>query len=556
VSLIGILAGVGLGSLLFGLWLLWRHTRFGPLSILLLASLSFSLSAADRTSVVRHPNGTSGAITSISVTVLFYEYDASGGVLQRLRCQWTESPTTGALVGNRMLSVAAYPLGNWGTAQNVTSNWSSNYVPKFNASAAVEDPNNFSGWNSTPAPLLGASWFTPPNDTLDYIWSSGYRGPEEPPAGDWNPQPAAGQYWPIVAPYGLSGNGVLRDPTWPAASVGTIPVHCRGVRAFIRVSNDSFNRRFVSLVWDEVVNDEAANRFICTFILNRDGSPWVMGSSGALMQRDYEGGYSTQPGFYPIAFCVRPVYYSAGNYGVSQNPAVVGSISGTWAGRAGSYYESNRYQAVISRFLSAYHRDNGGSDDVVAQAFQNDSALVYIPAAPTGAKTFAYETGAMNQYSTIGSYYGGPPYTAAGTEAGVPLFDRCGDPGSGTGTGGGTGTPGTGTGWGGPTDKGIPAGAGTKTPALSDLPAFGETFGLAIGSWASFSPTAQEPITVNFNIPWVDGTTQTFTFTSVPSDDTPMGAALNDLRMLVRSALAVFIVWTFLSRIYRDLVMY
>jgi len=143
-----------------------------------------------------------------------------------------------------------------------------------------------------------------------------------------------------------------------------------------------------------------------------------------------------------------------------------------------------------------------------------------------------------------------------------------GDPGGGTGggggdPGGGTGDPGGGGGegsgdepWTGPKNQGLPGGAGNKNPNIAPLPGFGQTFGLAIGSWASFSPTTQQAVTLHFEFPWVDGNPRTFSFTSIPSGDTPMGSALNDLRMLVRTALAVFMVWTFLSRIYRDLVMY
>jgi len=546
VSLIGILAGVGLGSLLFGLWLLWRHTRFGPLSILLCACLSSSLLAVERSTVTRHPVLSGSTVTNVQVTVIYFTYD-NGIRMQRNKVTWNETPSTGALNGSRFLASATYPNGSYGSNITLsTTYWDATVKPKVLESFAFEDPNNQSHYIESP-PLPGFPWtFAPPNNALDWVYTTAPLGtPENPNPPDTGvfPGPST-SYWNTVAPVnfsydtGGSGSPTLGNPPWPTV-VGTTPSGCRSTKSFARSENSADGGRLINLIWDETLNQNTVVRYRACFRLPPGAGPWVCNYiSGQISDwYPYGSGY--------VQICARSV--SLLDNTLTQNVRAVETSGSSEQGLGSitvidivpqpkSYSTATNYvhyTKYIERFNLAYARDHGTSEDAATFAFQSTAPLAYWPQEPPGMLPFSFT---FLQY-------------------GVPTFsNNCS--GSGTGTGGGTGTPGSGTGWGGPTDKGLPVGAGTKTPTLTNLPAFGETFGLAIGSWASFSPTAQEPVTVTFNIPWVDGTTQSFAFTSVPSNSTAMGAALNDLRILVRTALALFIVWMFLSRIYRDLVMY
>jgi len=543
------LIGCALGFLVFvfGLILMVRnYEKNNRLHILVFALLcAGSAQAVERSSVTRHPVFTGTTVTSVQVTVIYFTYE-NGLRIQRNRVTWNETPSTGALNGNRSFSSATYPNGSF--SGNITLSaayWDSTTKPKILASFAFEDPNNASHYVDT-QPLNGAPWnMAPPANALDLVYTTApLATPENPNPPDNGVFPGpSGSYWSTVAPSnfnydtGNSGNPNTGNPPWPTV-VGSTPQGCRTVKAFARSENSADGGRLINLVWDETLNANTVVRYRACFRLPPGGGPWVCNNiSGQISDwYPYGSGY--------VQICARSV--SLLDNTITQN---VRAVETSGSGEQGlglvtvydilpqpkSYSTSINYvhyTKYIERFNAAYARDHGTNEDAAALAFASSAPLAYWPSEPLGMLPFAFT---FLQY-------------------GVPTFsNNCG--GSGTGSGGSTGG-GTGTGWGGPADKGLPSGAGTKEPTVSNLPAFGQTYGLAVGSWNAFLPTAQDAVTVQFDIPWVDGSTQSFAFTSVPSNDTAMGTALNSLRMLVRTALTVFVVWQFLSRIYRDLVTY
>jgi hypothetical protein len=542
---LGLLCGLGLGCLLFGLWLLWKNVPnvLPCLAILLLGS---SANAIERTSVTRHPVLSGSNVTNVQVSVVYFTYQ-NGLRMQRNRVTWNETPSTGALNGSRMLSTATYPNGSYGGSLSLTATvWDSTIRPKIMESIVFEDPNNLSFYVET-NPLNGFPWnFAPPLNAVDFVYTTAPVGtPENPPPPDSAVFPGpAGSYWTTIAPnnfsYDLGGGGAPNtiNPPWPTV-IGTTPSSCRAVKAFARSESTADGGRLINLVWDETLNANTVVRYRACFRLPPGGGPWVCNNiSGQISDwYQYGSGY--------VQICARSV--SLLDNTITQNVRAVETSGGGEQGlgqmtvydilpQPKSYSSSVNYvhyTKYIDRFNAAYARDHGVSEDAAAFAFASTAPLAYWPAEPPGMLPFAFT---FLQY-------------------GVPTFSNgCG--GSGSGTGGGSTGGGTGSGWSGPTDKGLPANAGNKNPTLSDMPNFGESLGLAIGSWESFSPTTQDAVTIHFDIPWVDGNTQRYSFSSIPPSDTASGAALNSLRMLVRTALAVFLVWQFLSRIYRDLVMY
>lgn len=543
-----VLLGFGMGFVLFvlGVGLMCRNAGRGGMLLLALTFFSGSLMAVERSSVTRHPVLSGSTVTNVQVTVVYFTYQ-SGIRTQRNRVTWNETPSTGALNGSRLLSTATYPNGSY--SGNITLSvayWDATIKPKVLESFIFEDPTNESHYVDT-QPLNGVPWnFAAPANALDLIYTTAPLGtPENPnPPDNGNFPGPTNSYWNTIAPANFNydtsglGNPNVGTPPWPTVT-GTTPVSCRSAKAFSRSENSADGGRLINLVWDETLNLNTVVRYRACFRLPPGGGPWVCNNiSGQISDwYPYGSGY--------VQICARSV--SLLDNTITQN---VRAVESSGSGEQGlgqivvcdilpqpKSYSSGvnyvHYTKYIDRFNAAYSRDHNTSEDAAAFAFASTSPLAYWPSEPAGMLPFSFT---FLQY-------------------GVPTFsNNCS--GSGTGTGGGTPGGGTGTGWGGPTDKGIPADAGTKTPTSPDMPGFGEAYGLAIGSWQSFAPTTQEPVTITFDIPWVDGGTQSFVFTSVPSNDSPMGAALNTLRMLVRTALSVFVVWTFLSRIYRDLITY
>ena len=480
-----------------------------------------AFAASERSSVLRHPNGTSGSISNVSVTVLFYQYSSDGKRVSSLKMTWTEVTSTGALSGNRTGFTSSYPVTNWSAGTNITSSFSA-WTSLFNASCAVEDPSNYgglgvSGWS----PLTGFAWsFAPPNDVSNWIWYTGHAlDPEHPDAyPDAYTPSTPTNYWPVVpstdALNSFTGTFSGSVP-WAGSDASVVPVHCRAVRAFIRVAATATSLRQVNLVWDEYVNDETVQRYMLAFSVPKDGSAWIQQVSQPLL---------------------------SGNGGVGMTGQTIGTAANSRIGNIASvaltdYMKPNSagggtfydYRAAITRFLNAYTRDHGSpSGDPVYSALRDTSTLVYYPEQPSGALSYDY-----------------------GGSSGVPLFDRC-DGGTVTGSAPGSGSSAVLS----PTDftsSGLPSGAGSATPASGGtLPGnAGTTFAGLCGSWASFAPTSQTPATVTFavHLPGHEDATS-YSISSIPDTGTTWGTALNAVRLLFRSFCALLILWKFFDRVY------
>jgi len=357
--------------------------------------------ASERTNVLRHPNGTSGSITSVSVTVTFYEYTSDGKRIGSRKMTWTET-TSGTLSGNRTGYTSSYPITSWSTGSNITSTFSA-WTTLFNTSCAVEDPNNYggngvSGWS----PLTGISWtFAPPNDTSNWLWYTGHStDPEHPDTWpDAYTPTTTNDYWPVVPSSDTIGTftGTVTDTiSWAGSSASVVPTHCRSVKAFIRVDASDATYRRVTCVWDEVINDESVQRYLLNFIVRKDGGPWYEAAAPSVTYVNGSGSAATVFG--------QTVSVAGGTrVGSSFTFTALADYQKPVNSGSGTFYN---YRSAITRFLNAYTRDHGTqTSDVVYDALRNSASLAYYPNQPTGALTYDYVTDA-------GSLK-------------VPMFDRC-----------------------------------------------------------------------------------------------------------------------------------
>jgi len=169
---------------------------------------------------------------------------------------------------------------------------------------------------------------------------------------------------------------------------------------------------------------------------------------------------------------------------------------------------------------------------------------------PDGTPATAGELGSSGGLGGVvsgGSAGTGSGGTTTGTGGGTTTVTGGSGDGAGNGNGGVPSGDQSGTGSSTSSTTGYSPGAGTQ-PGNA-----GATFATLVGSWASLAPNAQTAATVTFPIPIPGNGIQNFTFSSIPDSSTPFGAAMNTMRLILRSFLLALLLFKFFKRIYGDL---
>jgi len=287
----------------------------------------------------------------------------------------------------------------------------------------------------------------------------------------------------------------------------------------LSAGNTSIDSIMFGRLWKYIASHGVDPKTFVPNVANSDGTPWWE-NPAVLMQNDWN--WDGYPNFLQLGDANRadptPSWWY--NSGISP-PTSYHIDTGSWGSVGGTTYGDN----------TSSEPDNG-------YAIYPPDAVTYGPNAGDGPN---------------GTGSGGGGGTGAG-----------GGSGGGTG-GGGSGGSGSGSGTGtgdydGPTadqfpSSSLPSGAGTATSQETDTPgsASGGFSGL-VGSWASFSPTAQTNESITFTIPIPGNGNQTYTINSLPDTGTTWGSALNTLRILLRTFFAILLVYAFVKRVYQDVV--